>query len=116
MTQAIQAAYSALTAFGQKLNVTAHNIANINTPGFKRSEAVLESTNPIGVKLTVNQEESPGISKSSGEATDPGAELSNVSLDEEIVNLITTESAFRANLKTIQAESETLGNFLDRLG
>jgi len=116
MTQAIHAAHSALLAFSQRLNVTAHNIANVNTPGFKKNQTVLENTHPTGVRLTVNREESPGTSIPSGDETGSLQESSNVSLDEEMIHLITTESAFKANLKIIKAEDETLGNLLDCLG
>ncbi|MGE5254319.1 MAG: flagellar basal body protein, partial [Planctomycetaceae bacterium] len=35
MSLALNAALSALDAYGKKVDVTAHNIANLNTDGFK---------------------------------------------------------------------------------
>ncbi len=37
----------ALLAQQYSLNITGHNIANVNTPGFTRQQAVLNSTNPM---------------------------------------------------------------------
>ncbi|MEW6417039.1 MAG: flagellar hook-associated protein FlgK [Nitrospirota bacterium] len=41
---------SALFASQTALSVTSHNIANANTPGFNRQEAILEITSPVAVK------------------------------------------------------------------
>ena len=38
---------SALSAAQQALTVTGHNVANVNTPGYSRQEAVLTERSPI---------------------------------------------------------------------
>ena len=53
MISAIYPALSALRAFGEKLGVTANNIANINTNGFKKSRADLEEASPSGVNVSI---------------------------------------------------------------
>ncbi|MBP1716385.1 MAG: Flagella basal body rod protein [Deltaproteobacteria bacterium] len=45
MTFALNAALSALGTHEKKLDVTANNIANLNTEGFKKSRAVLQEAN-----------------------------------------------------------------------
>jgi len=42
-------------------------------------------------------------------------ESSNVQLEEEIINLITTRHAYNANLKTIKTEDEMMGAIFDIL-
>lgn len=39
---------SALSAAQQALTVTGHNVANVNTPGYSRQEAVLTERSPVG--------------------------------------------------------------------
>ena len=116
MTQAINAALSALGALGVKLSVTANNIANVNTDGFKKSRAILEDADPYGVTVSISQADTPGGPVPSADGTPQMQESSNVDLGEEIVNLNLTERAFEANIKPIKAEEEMTGKLLDILG
>jgi len=116
MSSLTQIGRSALDALGKKLEVTANNIANADTPGFKRSRAILEEANPAGVVVSIQKVDSPGVPVP---ATDPSAaeqESSNVSLEEEIIDLLTTKRAFEANTKPLKAEDEMVGSLLDSLG
>ncbi len=114
MTIGMDAALSALKAFGKKLDVTSNNIANVNTDGFKKTRAVLEDANP-GVRVTLSRVNTPGdlIPVVAGSAGPK--ESSNVDLPEEIVDLAISKNGFQANLKTIQAEEEMLGSLFDIL-
>ena len=116
MTQAINAALSALGALGVKLSVTANNIANVNTDGFKKSRVIFEATDPYGVTASVSEVDTPGGPAPSADGTSQMKESSNVDLAEEIVNLKLTEHAFEANIKPIKAEEEMTGKLLDILG
>ncbi len=116
MTQAINAALSALAALGKKLNVTANNIANLNTDGFKKSRAILEDADPYGVTVSISKVNTPGAPVPSEDGTPQMKESSNVDLGEEIIDLKITERAFEANVKPIQAEEEMTGKLLDILG
>ena len=116
MTQAINAALSALGALGKKLNVTANNIANVNTDGFKKSRAILEDADPYGVTVSISKVDTPGGAVPSEDGTPQMKESSNVDLGEEIINLKITERAFEANVKPIKAEEEMTGKLLDILG
>ena len=114
MVPPLNATLSALQAFGQKLGITAGNIANVNTDGYKKSEALFEEGRHGEVEVRERRINTPGIPLGPPEPGGPGArESSNVELEEEIPELITTVYGFRANLKTVQVEDEALGHLLD---
>jgi flagellar hook protein FlgE len=115
MSQAINAALSALGAFGIKLGVTANNIANINTDGFKKSRAILKDAYPFGVTVSISRVDTPGSSIPSENGSPQMKESSNVNLAEEIINLNTTKYGYIANVKTIKAENAMLGTILDSI-
>jgi flagellar hook protein FlgE len=113
MSAAINTALSALGATLRKQDVTANNIANANTHDFKKSRASFEETAPAGVKVTISRVETPGTPLPPDEVIGEGHEMSNVSMEEELVDLITTQHAFAANIKTIQTDDEMQGTLLD---
>jgi flagellar basal body rod protein FlgG len=115
MISAIYPALSALRAFGEKLGVTANNIANISTNGFKKSRALLEEAPSSGVTVSISRVETPGAPLLPDRDTGEPQESSNVAVEEEMVNLITTKQAYTANLKMIKAQDEILGTLLDIL-
>ena len=115
MIRAMDAALSALGAFMTKLNVTANNIANVHTDGFKKSQVILKDADPSGVTVSVSRVENAGWPHPSDDGTAEMHESSNVKLEEEIINLITTRHAYNANLKTIKTEDEMMGAIFDIL-
>ena len=115
MVDALYSTQSALRALGKKLEVTANNVANMDTEGFKRSRAFLQESSPSGVMVSINRIDSPGSPLPTEQGGNEKRESSNVDVGEEIINLITTKHAYTANLKTIKAEEETLGTLLDVL-
>ncbi len=110
-----KAAISGLKAFGQKTEVTANNVANMNTDGFKKSRAVLEEGQPSGVKVTISQIETPGTIVSADDGSGETRETSNVALEEEVVNLITAHHGYNANLQTIMTWDEMTKTVIDLL-
>ena len=114
MSEAINTALSALGATLRKQDVTANNIANANTHDFKKSRGLFRGDlAPAGVKVTISRVETPGTPLPPDEVIGEGHEMSNVSMEEELVDLITTQHAFAANIKTIQTEDEMQGSLLD---
>ncbi len=103
---AISSAVSALTAYGTKLNATAHNIANLETKGYKSIDAVIEE-NPSGngVKVTLSRKASPW---NTGGSED---NLSTVDLAEALTDAIQASQGFKASVKTIQ----TMDNMAEAL-
>jgi flagellar basal body rod protein FlgG len=111
----IFSALSALAALGEKLGVTGNNIANMNTEGFKKSRAILEEAAPSGVTVSINRIDTPGSPLPSEGGGQGVRESSNVAVEQEMVDLITTKDAYTANLKTIKTEEEILGTLFDVL-
>lgn len=104
---ASQIAVSALTALDTKLDVTANNIANVNTDEFKKSRVVMQTEDVPAVSVTIERVDTPGMTNLDG------VELSNVDLAEEFVDLITTQHSYTANVKIIEADSEMQKSLLD---
>ena len=108
---------AALKAFGTKMDVTAKNIANVNSEEFKKSRATLKAGPNGNVQVDVETIDTPGpsvVSEEGGQATKK--ELSNVDLSEEISEMIIAKHGYGANLKAIKAQDEVLGEAIDILG
>jgi len=117
MISALNNTVSALRAFVTKLGVTADNIANVNTDGFKKNRATLQEDQNGGVRVEISRDESPGFRYDviqNDEVLEK--ETSNVDLTEEIPDLMITKRAYQANLKTIETQGEMLGSLLDTIG
>jgi flagellar basal-body rod protein FlgC len=103
-----------LQAFGQKLGITAGNIANLNTDGYKKSKALLEEGRHGEVEVREQRSDTPGLPLDlPGSGAPAVRESSNVALEEEIPALITTVYGFKANLKAVKAQDELLGHLLN---
>ncbi|MGD8963133.1 MAG: flagellar basal body rod C-terminal domain-containing protein [Desulfobacterales bacterium] len=117
MISALNGTISALRAFVTKLGVTADNIANVNTDGFKRNRAVMHEDYNGGVRVEIKKDDSPGLRYDGIEdGKKVEKETSNVNLNEEIPDLMVTKRAYQANLKTIETQDEMLGSLLDTIG
>jgi len=116
MSLALNAALSALDAYGRKVDVTANNIANLNTDGFKKSRGLLQEAGSSGVIVSLSKVNTPGAPILSADGTGEVRESSNVDPAEEIVNLLTAKHGFEANLKTLKVEDEMLGSLFDIVG
>lgn len=114
MLGAIYPAFTGLAAFATQVAVTAHNLANVNTNGFKKSKTELVAVETGGVLPVVQKDESAGPSILNDTSYGPAqVELSNVDLGEEAVNLILAQRGFEANLSSIKTADEMLGSILD---
>ncbi len=114
MDTTFNTAVSSLRAHERKLGVTADNVANVNTNGFKRNRAVLQEGSAGEVRLSVRTEDTP--SPEDPLAPDrPGVEksLSNVDLTAEVPGMVPTTVGYKVNLKVIRARDEMIGNLLD---
>ncbi len=123
---AIETNLSALGAFGTGMAVTANNIANVNTNGFRASRTHLE-TGPQdqGVRVAeIRESTTPGpLVPSLERVEDPDTgrvsteyqyvEGSNTDLAREMVDMISTQNAYDANAAVIRTESEMSGTVLD---
>jgi flagellar basal body rod protein FlgG len=116
LIQALGAALSALNGFARKFAVSANNIANVDTNGFKKSRVVLSEGNPSGVIATVDRVETPGSPVPSPDGSPEMRQSSNVSLEEEMLELKVAKHGYDANLKAIKAQDDILGSVFDTLG
>ncbi|MBW1711666.1 MAG: hypothetical protein JRJ59_00750 [Deltaproteobacteria bacterium] len=105
---------SGLNAAGTKMEVTANNVANSLTDGFKKSRTVNQEEAQGGVSATVDKVETQGPV-----VTDPDSgqqrELSNVDLGQEMINMIEAERHFEANLAALETEEEMIGTLIDEI-
>ena len=89
---------SGLQAAQLRLDASANNVANMNTPNYRRQVVLQEATaDSAGVRATVQRE--------------PQAE--GVALEQEAVEQISATYAFKANLQTIKAQDEMMGSLLN---
>jgi flagellar hook protein FlgE len=114
MISAVHTALSGLTAFAKQIDVVAHNVANVNTDGFKKSEAAFVEAQGGGVLPVVQKDNSAGPTVLKNTAQGPAqVELSNVDLGEETVSQIIAQRGFEANLRTLKTADAMLGTLLD---
>jgi flagellar hook protein FlgE len=85
----------------------------MNTDGFKQSRAVLQESSPSGVTVTLSRDTLPGASLPRIDRPGTAIELSNVNVEEQMVDLVATKEAYAANLKALKTSDEMLGTLLD---
>ncbi len=110
----VHAALSGLQAYSTRVANNAHNVANMNTEGFKKDRVLLSTQAPQGVRATVEKVSAPGSAVA--EMTDQGYEMveqSNVDLSEEIPELMVNQHSYGANLKTIKSADQMMQGLLD---
>ena len=106
MINSISIGASALKVYQTKTDVIAHNVANINTEGFKPKTVHLKENNysniddktQVGSGVSVD-----AITENQGTAN----------LATEFTELIKSQRSFEANVKTIKTADEMLGTLLD---
>ena len=98
MSNGLYVALSAQMAMEKRMSTIANNVANMNTPGYRREvvaqEEVAESA---GVRATVQREQ----------------DAKGVALEQEAVEQMSATYAFKANLQTIKTQDEMMGSLLD---
>lgn len=113
MSNAANIVNTALSSFVRKLDVTANNIANVNTEDFKKSRAVLQEAYPSGVKVSLSQFDTPGMPLPADKSHPDSKEIFNVFLEDELADLIVSQHMYDANLTTIRTEEEMQKTELD---
>jgi flagellar basal-body rod protein FlgC len=102
----ISASLSGLQTAAQSFAISANNVANLNSSGFRAQSLVQEDQAGGGVYgAAVQQSQAP---------MDPGG--SNVDLGTEAVNLDTQGTAYQADLTFMQVQNSLLGTALDLQG
>ena len=105
-------AASGLTYASRVAEVTANNLSNLNSQGFKASKVSGVDVAGGGVRAEVTLSTSAGrmVADGSGGTT----ELSNVNLDNELVQLQGSPLMYTANLAVLGARDAMVGELLDR--
>ena len=117
MITGIHSTLSALRAFGDKIGVAAHNVANVETEEFKKQRALLSEEAEQGVRVEIEQVNTPGPLIPSVENDQPVLkEGSNVDLAEEIPGALLARRHYQANLKLLETQDEMVGSLIDILG
>lgn len=107
-----------MTATAVSQRVTANNIANVNTEGFKASRTDLE-TGPDGQGVRVSdirETTTPGPLVSSANPQNQGyVEGSNTDLATEAVNMIQNQTSYSAGAALIRTGDEMTGTLLNMI-
>jgi flagellar hook protein FlgE len=96
MSSIASIALSGLNAASSQLATAAHNIANAQTPGFRR-QLVQQTAQPEG-----------GVVVSIGQTAETGE-----SLAEDVVAQMSATYAFKANMLTLKTQDRMIGSLLD---
>jgi len=91
-------ALSGMSAAQLGLQASAHNIANLNTAGFRCQQAVQSTDAAGGVGTTLRQAAQPGNA-----------------LEADVVDQLQAKNAFLANLAVFRAHDRMAGSLLDAL-
>ena len=93
---------SGMNAAQSALGVFAHNVANAQTPGFRRQTPVQEAAPGGGVRASA-----PASTGLAAGAEGPGLEA------EDVVAQLQAKNAFLANLRVFQTGDQMLGALID---
>lgn len=110
MIEGLLNALSGLRMAGRRLQTSAHNVANVQTSGFKKGIGYLTAP-AAGPSVTGN----PG-GDGFGSVLSGFRELSNVDIAGEILGQIVSKQAFHANADVIKAADDMTGTILDIKG
>lgn len=89
---------NAVQAFGTSQQITAHNVANLNTDDFKASRVVFQEDARGGVTATAAKTRD------------------TVDISREATNLLTNTQGFKANLAVLRTADEMTQQLLDIKG
>ena len=96
MTSLSTISHSGMQAAQAALGASAHNIANLATPGFRRQQASSDSLAGGGVAATVHQAGRPGNA-----------------VEADMVDQLVAKNHFLANLALFRTSDQLVGSLLD---
>lgn len=83
-------------------DVSANNVANIDTRGFSQTDALQTEMSPAGVRIS-------GLRR----PLNTDSENSNTDLNKEMVNQVINKNELAANVKVIRTQDKMMGALLD---
>jgi flagellar basal-body rod protein FlgC len=111
MIGAIDTAASGIAAAQKKLDVAAHNVANLNTDEFKKGRVSQEESVNGGVATKVGRVSERGHVRQTPEGDQ--VEGSNVNLADEMLDLMEAERSLEANVAVLETADEMERSLLD---
>ena len=113
MVAGMASALSGIQTGGRMLNVGAHNIANAQSEGFKRTRALPVESATGGVTVSLAKDVRSGPQFYSHEDPFIPREGSNVDLGEEIISSLEATNLIKANIASFRMQDKVLGSLLD---
>ena len=121
MVSGVDINVQALGTLAQAASNTAGNIANVSTNGYQPVQTTFESgpayINAVAGRSQAFGQNASGVHEDSASANSRASDLtqagSNVDIAHEMVDLISYQRAFQANVKVIRSSEETMGTVLD---
>jgi flagellar basal-body rod protein FlgC len=106
---------SGMQAQSLVLEVAAHDVANVSTPGFEPSRVILEEQAGGGVAVAaiVPENSLPAPLPSPDETSSALVQVSGTDLAAETVSMISAQRAFEAQAVVVRAEDQMLGTFIN---
>jgi flagellar hook protein FlgE len=102
---------SGIAAAQQRHAITANNVANLHTPGYRQVRGELVEGVNGGVELgSVSSDDAPEPLESTGQSPNVA---SNVNLVDQQVNQILDRNLLQANANAFRAQSDLLGELID---
>jgi flagellar hook protein FlgE len=102
MNIAFNAGTQGMRAAITQQDITANNIVNVNTWGFRESEGVLTEENPTGVRVA-------NIVK----RQNPNLNASGTRLEEQMPKMIINKNTMAANAKVVKIQDKMIGEVID---
>ena len=114
MISGVSSSLSGLAVFGNRLSVSAHNVANVNTDEYKRTDAAIVEDRQGLPRLYTRKVETPGPIIEEPDGT--RRELSNVELEREVPHMAISQRGYEANIKALEVQNEMIGTLLEMIG
>jgi len=105
MVSGLNSSLSGMQSAQISQDITAHDMANVNTGGYSQRDAVLSSVNTGGTRVAQ-------ISKTPNQPNQP----SNTDLASESAGMMNNKTMFTANAKAIRVQDQMVGTLLDMVG
>jgi flagellar hook protein FlgE len=105
MDVSFNASLSGLKTTQLREDISANNVANLNTPGFQASQGIQTEMSPSGTRISAI------VKTPNSNSAD-----SNTDLATEMVNQQINKNDFAANAQVIKAKDKMLGALLDIFG
>lgn len=112
ITNALNNGLSGMRAAQSALDVSSHNIANMNTQGFKPQQ-IVQSENSTGGVSTAVRAPAAESAESIDTAGKPEAATSGTDAATEMVNSLQFRATFDLNAKMVKTADEMLGTLVN---